>query len=101
MIIGLGERLRRLREEKGLSIKQVADRVGRANSSIINYELDAREPSLHVLIKLATLYDTTVDYILGRTNDKSAMAKLRLTPELQAQLSEMERNIVNYLEKKQ
>ena len=39
-------------------------------SSYANYERESREPNIDMLIKLADLYEISVDYLLGHTPDK-------------------------------
>lgn len=67
----LGNNLQELRKNNGLTQKQVAERVGVSVSVISSYEVTHRTPSYDVLIKLANLYHTTTDYLLGRTNNPS------------------------------
>ena len=65
MFENLGYKLKTLRVNNQLSRKQVADLVGVSVSTIGLYESDERLPSLPVLVKLATQYKTSVDYLLG------------------------------------
>ena len=65
MFENLGYKLKTLRVKNQLSRKQVADLVGVSVSTIGLYESDERLPSLPVLVKLATQYKTSVDYLLG------------------------------------
>ncbi len=65
MFNDLGNKLKTLRVKNQLSRKQVADLVGVSVSTIGLYESDERLPSLPVLVKLATQYKTSVDYLLG------------------------------------
>lgn len=37
-----------------------------------NYELMTREPKLEILIKIADLYKVSLDYLVGRTNQKQS-----------------------------
>lgn len=60
-----GERVRRLRIEKGLSQPQVAERIGVSKSVVSNYESNYKLPSTGNLVKLAQLFSTTTDYLLG------------------------------------
>jgi transcriptional regulator with XRE-family HTH domain len=64
------QRLAELRKSKKWSMQEVADRLGIAKSTYAGYESGYREPSLQALIQLANLFDTTVDYILNRVNEK-------------------------------
>ena len=64
-----GERLKYLREKKGLTQKDVATRLGLEPAAISKYELDMREPNIEALKKLATIFNVSIDYLLGRTSD--------------------------------
>jgi transcriptional regulator with XRE-family HTH domain len=64
-MLNLGEKLRRLRTEKNLTQTDVSKRIGVTKSMISSYELDQRHPSYAILIKLASLYGVSADYLLG------------------------------------
>lgn len=61
-----GERLKELRLEKGLSLKQLADAVGLTSAGINLWELNKRVPNLDAVIALADFFDVSLDYIAGR-----------------------------------
>jgi len=61
-------RLQTLRESKGLSQAEVARRLGLAKGTVSSYERNIKTPRLEVLIKLAVLYNSSIDYILGLVN---------------------------------
>ena len=62
----VGDRIRILRERKGLSQKLLAFKLGMPNQSLSNYERGYREPPADVLKKLADFFEVSVDYLLGR-----------------------------------
>lgn len=62
----LGERLKYLRLQKGLTQEQLAEIIGISRSALSMYELDQREPDLGTLIKIADYFSVTTDYLLGR-----------------------------------
>lgn len=64
----LGIRLRKLREDRGLYIRQVADSLGVAVSTIAGYEKYDKNPNNKMLKKLADFYGVSVDYLLGQDN---------------------------------
>lgn len=66
-ILGIGDRLRTLRNQKGLSLKQASSRLGITASTLSGYELEDRHPSYKNLLRLARLYSVSCDYILGNT----------------------------------
>ncbi len=49
-----------------LTQRQVADYLGISQPSYIRYENGQSEPTLANLVKLAELFDVSVDYLLGR-----------------------------------
>ncbi len=60
-----GERLTKLRESKGYMQKDVADKLGIAPNTLSGYERNLRNPDSEILLKLASFYNVTVDYLLG------------------------------------
>ncbi len=61
----LGERIRELRTECGLSQKQLAAEIGVATNTVSQYESGKSKTSIDVLANLAAALDTTTDYLLG------------------------------------
>jgi transcriptional regulator with XRE-family HTH domain len=64
-MIDLGNKLKELRLNKSLTQVQVASRIGISKSRVSSYEMNTNEPSLDILIKLATLYNVSIDSLLG------------------------------------
>jgi len=63
------KRLYDLRNDNDLTQQQVADYLMCNRQVYARYERGLREIPVSMLIKLADLYKTSVDYILGRTDD--------------------------------
>jgi transcriptional regulator with XRE-family HTH domain len=61
-------RLRDLREDKDLSQKELAQILGMSQTGYSKYETGENDIPTQILMKLADFYHTSVDYILGRTN---------------------------------
>jgi len=61
-------RLKDLREDHDLSQQQVADYLCMKQPQYSRYERGYRDIPTDILIKLAKLYNTSTDYILGLTN---------------------------------
>jgi len=64
-----GERIKYLREKNGLTQKDVAIKLRVEPAAISKYELDMREPNIEAIKKLATIFNVSIDYLLGRTPD--------------------------------
>ncbi|MCH5300033.1 MAG: helix-turn-helix transcriptional regulator [Ruminococcus sp.] len=60
-----------LRKEKGLSQKKVADDLDISQALLSHYEKGIRECGLDFLVKIASYYNVSCDYLLGRTPDRS------------------------------
>ena len=71
MIPTFASRLRQLRLDKNLRQEQVAKLIGVNKSAISTYENNTRQPSFDILVRLATLYRVSTDYLLGMTNIRS------------------------------
>ena len=64
----MNERLKELRQEKGLKLKEIANYLNVTVRTVSRYEEGTREPSISVLIKLCDLFEVPADYLIGRTD---------------------------------
>ena len=69
-MINLGNKLKTLRIQRQMTLKDVACRVGVSKSIISAYENGSRRPSYEMLIKLARLFNVTTDYLHGLEQKK-------------------------------
>ncbi|NCE66198.1 XRE family transcriptional regulator [Pseudoflavonifractor sp. 524-17] len=67
-VYDFGLRLRELREAKKLSQTEVAVRLNVVPSTISGYESNTITPSLEQFTRLAILYNTSLDYMMGLDN---------------------------------
>jgi len=63
-------RIRNLREDSDRTQKEVAEYLFCDQSLYSKYERGLRDVPVSIIIKLAKLYETSTDYILGLTNEK-------------------------------
>ena len=68
-------RIRDLREDRDLSQKQLAEYLKVHQTTYSDYELGKLNIPIPVLLALADYYDTSVDYLLRRTNCKEPYPK--------------------------
>ena len=61
-------RIKQLREENSWTQLELAQKMNCAISSIAMYEKGARKPSMEVLIKMADIFNCTIDYLLCKTD---------------------------------
>ena len=69
-------RIRNLREDKDMKQREVAKMLGMSQTGYSKYETGENDIPSQVLIKLAKLYDTSVDYLLNLTNETSPYKKI-------------------------
>lgn len=60
------ERLKELRLKKGLTQTELGEKVGVKQNTFTNWENGKREPSFENLIKLADLFEVSLDWLFGR-----------------------------------
>ena len=71
------KRLRDLREDRDLKQKDIADFLNISQRGYSHYETGNNDIPTEILIRLADFYETSVDYLLGRTNNKNKREKQR------------------------
>lgn len=64
-------RLKELRKKRGLSLKELGDILGVAESTVSLYENKKREASYSILQKAAEYFDVSIDYILGNSDHEN------------------------------
>ncbi len=62
------ERLKELRKAEKLTQRDMAEKLNIVQPSYIRYENGTAEPSQETLIKIAEIFDVSVDYLLGRND---------------------------------
>ena len=62
-------RIKDLREDKDLNQTRVAKILGMSQTGYSKYETGENDIPTDILIKLARFYDTSIDYLLGETNN--------------------------------
>ena len=63
------ERIRNLREDRDLTQKQIGQLLHMSQTGYNQYEIGKNDIPTKVLIELAKFYGTSIDYILGLTNE--------------------------------
>lgn len=70
-------RIRDLREDRDLTQQDLADYLRCTQVSYSHYERGARDIPTDVLCRLADFYQTSTDYLLGRTDERKPYPKKR------------------------
>lgn len=63
-------RLKQLRRERGITQLKLAMDLGMNQNSISRYETEDHEADYKTLIAFADYFDVSLDYLLGRTDEK-------------------------------
>ena len=84
MSLTIQERIKDLRVEHGLTLKELAEETGLSSSALGSYETDeTKDISHYAIIKLAKFYGVTADYLLGlsemKNHSNADLADLRLS----------------------
>ena len=75
VIMKVSERIRGLREDKGLNQTEVAKMLNTSQTVYSRYERNERDLPIDYLYTLCVFYNVTADYILGFTNDPKPLPK--------------------------
>jgi transcriptional regulator with XRE-family HTH domain len=74
----IGQRIRAVRQQAGLSLDRLAEALGCSRRALINWEQNAAEPPIGLLPKLRDLYDVDPEWII-RGKDLVPRSRFRLT----------------------
>jgi transcriptional regulator with XRE-family HTH domain len=85
----LGDRIQELRKQKGFTQDILAKKVGISLTQMARYETKGIQPPANVLMKLASIFGTTVDFLVNGATEDKAKAQLK-DAELLQQFKEVE-----------
>jgi transcriptional regulator with XRE-family HTH domain len=75
--LGLGERLRRIREDRGLAVSQLAARSGVAEDQLQAIESNQEAPAVGDLVKIAAVLDVSLGHFFQRAITDSRIEVVR------------------------
>ncbi|NLW46865.1 MAG: helix-turn-helix transcriptional regulator, partial [Firmicutes bacterium] len=61
----LGEKIKKFRNEKGLSQQTLADKLGIHRKTIVFYEQNKTKPPADIIQKMAVIFEISHDYLLS------------------------------------
>ncbi|HCL4549696.1 XRE family transcriptional regulator [Clostridium botulinum] len=74
----IGERIKELREEKGINQLELSKILNVHKGSVSNWENNKRTPDADMLTKIADFFNCSVDYLLGNTDIKNKLNMSKL-----------------------
>lgn len=83
------KRVKELRDKEGLSMEQLAGKLGVTKSRINMWENNGTIPRMDVLIKLAKYFDVSTDYLLGKENTSNVNFENKRLSTLQRNLGKL------------
>ena len=102
-------RLKECREKLGISKQEAARRIGISQPAYLRYESGDRKPSLQTTKEIAKVLNTSVDYLIGESDDsnpilleinKNDNSELFRIVELCSQMDEKQQKwIISYINK--
>lgn len=94
----LGERIKYLRKQNGLSQEQLADKLSVSRQAVQKWESDINEPSLDTIRCIACYFDVDLDYLLnGKSCPKSIPEIDKLIDEKELEPDKKRETIKNIL----
>lgn len=71
----IGKRLEDLRKSRGMSQRDLADFLGVSNYTISAYENERSEPGDEMKVRIARLFDVSMDYLLGLVDQPLSLSR--------------------------
>lgn len=62
-------RIKKLREKNNFSIEEISEKLEIDTNIYLDYENGKKLPPINILSKLARIYNTSIDYIVGITDN--------------------------------
>ncbi|WP_446897479.1 helix-turn-helix domain-containing protein [Clostridium sp. LBM24168] len=91
-------RLKELRLKKGLTQKELAEKLNMQNTAISKYELNERKPDIDTLNQLANFFNVSADYLLGNADTREPEIEINIPKEYTDKYKVTSRDKKQYLE---
>lgn len=62
---GIGFRIKEIRTQRGMTQKELAQRINKSKSAVCGYESEAQAPPLDVLVSIASVLNVSLDCLVG------------------------------------
>ena len=69
--MSFGNRLKKLRLENNLTQENLSKKLNVSRATVGRYETDERFPDKNLLKKIADIFEVSIDYLLGRTDNRN------------------------------
>lgn len=82
-----GDRLRKIREDHNYTQEQLAELLDIGQTQIWRYENGKSAPNSDILLKIASFFNVSTDYLLGLSDEPKGYFEVELTPDEQKVLA--------------
>lgn len=73
--MGIGERIREARTEKGLTLEELGKQVGVSHASVSRWESEERTPRIEHLFRISVLLDVDLNWLVNGRKSGAAVAQ--------------------------
>lgn len=84
--MNIGHRITELREARSLTQEQLSSSLGISRAALSHYEKNRRQPDFDTLMKIADVFNVSIDYLFGRT----ARPEVTLDPKIREFVDKLE-----------
>ena len=98
--MSFAERLQELREDKGISRKDLAASLNITVSALGMYEQGRREPNMEMLIRLADYFNVSLDFLVGRSFNEDETRRIMEALHLKNEIDKLPqgyKNIIDFM----
>lgn len=67
-MFGIGQRIKEVREDRGLTQQTLGTWINKSKSAVSGYETGSQTPPIEVLMSIASVLNVSLDYLVGRDN---------------------------------
>ena len=108
-MLDIGNKIIQLRKQHNLSQSELAKKIGASRTIVGNYERNSNAPSIEILLKIAKVFNVSVDYLIGEGKlsayDKEVLKRIedieQLDPETRKNLFFLIDNVIQNFKTKQ
>lgn len=79
--MSFGDRLRKLRLENNMTQEDLSKKLNVSRATVGRYETNERFPDKNILKEIADTFEVSIDYLLGRTDNRNGSTFWRETPD--------------------
>ena len=85
-MLNIGDKIIQLRKQNNFSQSDLAKKIGASRTIVGNYERNSNTPSIEMIVKIAKVFNVSVDYLIGEgklsSYDKEVLKRMEDIEEL-------------------